>query len=513
MTYHRLLMTDLAGSSISADERAFFSAYQVGGICLFRRNFTDRVQAAELTAELRSLLGDDVLIATDQEGGAVVRARDVPFSPGTMLLGAANDMNLTRQIAAATARGLSAMGININFAPVADVNNNPLNPVIGDRSFGSDPQTVARQVVAFVQGTQAEGVAATVKHFPGHGDTATDSHLALPVLQGDMARLESVELIPFKAALRAGVACVMSYHGVVQAIDSAGPATLSDKLMTSLLRGRLGFDGVSFTDALEMKAVADRFGPAESVIRALLAGIDMPLYDVHEGSLKTYEAIFDGLSKALAEGRLGEELLAPKLTRLKRLARRYSAKANPDAAWQPGDERLLKEVAQKAVIKLGSGPALNPGKIAVVTAAGQVGGAASDTVSSPAEQFIQLLKAKGFTVTVLSYDPRVPAQDEARILTAVAQSPVTLFISASRTRMCQTEVAFASTVARQARQFWHIALWNPYHVSDLPEPAVISFGFWPVSQEAALEVLLGAPARGTLPIPLNARSSTTEPHE
>lgn len=513
MSYHRLLMTDLAGPSISADERAFFSECQVGGICLFRRNLTDRFQAAELTAELRSLLGDDLLIATDQEGGAVVRARDVPFSPGTMLLGAANDSNLTRQIAAATARGLSAMGINLNFAPVADVNNNPLNPVIGDRSFGSDPQTVARQVVAFVQGTQAEGVAATVKHFPGHGDTATDSHLALPVLEGNLDRLESVELIPFKAALRAGVACVMSYHGVVQAIDSTKPATLSDKLMTTLLRDSLGFDGVSFTDALEMKAVAERFGPAESVIRALLAGIDMPLYDVHEGALKTYEVIFDGLSRALAEGRLNEELLTPKLTRLKRLARRYSGKANPEAAWQPGDERLLQEVAQKAVIKLGEAPALKPGEIAVVTAAGQVGGAASDTVSSPAEQFIQLLADNGFAATVLSYNPKAPVQDEARILTTVAQSPATLFISASRTRMSQTEVAFANTVARQAQQFWHIALWNPYHVSDLPEPAVISFGFWPVSQEAALDVLLGAPARGTLPVSLNTRSIIPEPNE
>jgi beta-N-acetylhexosaminidase len=306
---------------------------------------------------------------------------------------------------------------------------------------------------------------------------------------------------------------VMSYHGVIQAIDNTGPATLSDKLMTNLLRDRLGFDGVSFTDALEMKAVAERFGPAESVIRALMAGIDMPLYDVHEGALKTYETIFDGLSRALAEGRLSEELLAPKLTRLKRLARRYSGKANPEAAWQPGDERLLQDSARKAVVRLGEGPALQPGDIAVVTAAGQVGGAASDKVTSPAEQFIQLLNSKGFTVTTLSYDAKAPAQDEARILMTVAQSPVTLFISASRTRMSQIEAAFANTVARQAQQFWHLALWNPYHVSDLPEPAVISFGFWPVSQEAALDVLLGAPARGTLPISLSPRSMNPEPHE
>ena len=197
-------MVDLSGSSVSADERAFFRDYQVGGVCLFRRNFTDRYQAAELTAELRNLLGDGLIIATDQEGGGVVRASDLPYSPGTMLLGAANDLTLTREVAAATARGLRSVGVNVNFAPVADVNVNPHNPVIGERSFGADPRQVAKQVVAFVQGLQSEGVAATVKHFPGHGDTATDSHLALPELNVDLERLHATELIPFKAAIDGG---------------------------------------------------------------------------------------------------------------------------------------------------------------------------------------------------------------------------------------------------------------------------------------------------------------------
>ena len=286
MNPHRLLMLDLSGPTLSSDERAFFADYQVGGVCLFSRNSIDRHQAADLTAELRSLLGENLLIATDQEGGGVVRAGDVPFSPGTMLLGAANDPDLTRKVAAATARGLRAMGINVNFAPVADVNNNPLNPVIGDRSFGAEPEHVAEHVVAFVQGLQSENVAATVKHFPGHGDTATDSHLALPELDVSLERLHALELLPFKAAIQTGVAGVMSYHGVVQALDSENPATLSIRAITDLLRGELGFDGVTFTDALEMRAIQDRYSPAESVVRALAAGIDMPLYDVHQGFVR-----------------------------------------------------------------------------------------------------------------------------------------------------------------------------------------------------------------------------------
>ena len=186
-------MMDLAGPRLSPDERALLREYRVAGVCLFSRNVENVHQAAELCAELRALQGEDLLVAADQEGGGVLRALDVPHSPGTMLLGAADDPDLTRRAAAATARGLRAMGVNLNFAPVADVNNNPQNPVIGDRAFGSAPEHVARHVVAFVQGLQQEGVAATVKHFPGHGDTATDSHLALPSLAVSRERLEALD--------------------------------------------------------------------------------------------------------------------------------------------------------------------------------------------------------------------------------------------------------------------------------------------------------------------------------
>ncbi len=497
------LMIDLSGPSLSPDERALLRDYRVGGVCYFSRNFRDRYQAAELSAELRALQGDDLLIATDQEGGGVVRALDVPYSPGTMLLGAADDPDLTRRVAAVTARGLKAMGVNLNFAPVADVNNNPENPVIGDRSFGSHPEGVAKHVVAFVQGLQGEGVAATVKHFPGHGDTATDSHLALPRLEVSRERLEGLEFIPFRVAIGAGVACVMSYHGVVSALDPDGPATLSRKVMTGVLRDDLGFDGVSFTDALEMQAIGQRFGPAESVLRALEAGIDLPLYDVHTGPVSTHETILKGIEQAVREGRLEPAELARKLERIQRLGRRYRVTPDPEKAWREGDEALLNEAARRAVTVLGDLTPLESGSsLAIISAAGTVGGAASDKMTTPAEALSKALAALGFRVRTAFYDRNGLENARAVILPEVLAADATLFVSTARTRMGEAEARLAREVAGGAARFIHVGLWNPYHAQDAPGPAVLSFGFRGPSVEAVLEVLTGGLATGRLPTEL-----------
>ncbi len=504
MNPHRLLMTDLSGPVLSPDERAFFENYKVGGVCLFRRNFGDRYQAADLCAELRILLGADLLIATDQEGGGVVRALDVPYSPGTMLLGAVDDAGLTRNVAAATARGLRAVGVNVNFAPVADVNNNPLNPVIGERSFGSNPEKVARHVVAFVEGLQSEGVAATVKHFPGHGDTATDSHLALPTLDASLERLHAVELFPFKAAVNAGVAAVMSYHGVVRALDPGNPATLAKHVISDLLRNELGFEGVTFTDALEMQAIAARYSPAEAVVRALTAGIDMPLYDVHTGPVSTHEAILQGIDAALAEGRLNPNEIKHSLERVNTLARRFPTAPDLDDAWRDGDEALLDEAAKRAVTVLGEFKPLSKGsRLTLIAPESAVGGAASDKVDTPAAAFARELEQKGFSVTCAFYDrERLEKED---VFAKVKQADVTVFVTTSRTRLEEAEVRWGLEVARAAGRFVHVALWNPYHVEDLPGPAVVSFGFRPESLRAVAGVLAGTAASGKPPVSLNPR--------
>ena len=211
--------------------------------------------------------------------------------PGNLALGAVDDVALTEAVAGAIAGELAAAGVNLNLAPVADANTNPLNPVIGVRSFGADPELVARHVAAFVTGTQRQGVAACAKHFPGHGDTAADSHRELPVIEGDL----DTALLPFRAAIAAGTRAVMAGHLLVPALDDA-PASLSEPILSGLLRGELGFDGLIVTDALEMAAVSSTYGVEEAAVRSLIAGADsLGLgHDLHEDAVERVHAAIVG---------------------------------------------------------------------------------------------------------------------------------------------------------------------------------------------------------------------------
>ena len=237
----------------------------LGGVVLFARNVSEELPL--LCAEL-----GDVLIAIDEEGGDVTRLEAERGSsyPGNLALGAVDDVGLTERVAAAIGGDLRAVGVNVNLAPVADANTNPQNPIVGVRSFGSDPELVARHVGAFVRGLQGVGVAACAKHFPGHGDTSGDSHLELPTVAGDL----EAALLPFRAAVEAGTRCIMPGHLLVPALDPERPASLSGRIVGDLLRGELGFDGCVITDALEMKAVSATVGIEESAVGALEAGAD-----------------------------------------------------------------------------------------------------------------------------------------------------------------------------------------------------------------------------------------------
>jgi beta-N-acetylhexosaminidase len=267
----------------------------LGGVCLFAYNIGEPEQLRRLCASLEGLV-----LATDEEGGDVTRLEWERGSsyPGNLALGTVDDVGLTAAIAASIAVKLASCGLTMNLAPVADANTNPDNPVIGVRSFGSDPELVARHVAAFVEGTQAGGVLACAKHFPGHGDTSVDSHRALPVVAGDL----DAALLPFRAAIEAGTAAVMTGHLVVPALDEA-PATLSRALVTDLLRGDLGFRGLVVSDALEMGAIASTVGVEEAAVRALQAGVDLLClgHDLHEAAV---ESVHAAIVEAVGSGRL-----------------------------------------------------------------------------------------------------------------------------------------------------------------------------------------------------------------
>jgi beta-glucosidase-like glycosyl hydrolase len=268
-----------------------------GGLTLFAYNVPSRAALAALTASLR-VERDDLLLALDEEGGDVTRLEwDTGSSyPGGAALGAVDDVAVTEAVAASIAAELAAAGVNWNLAPVADVNV-PANPVIGTRAFGSDPDLVARHVAAFVRGTQSRHVAACAKHFPGHGSTEQDSHLELPSLVGDVG----AGLEPFRAAIAAGVQSIMTAHVRVDDL----PATVDPKIVTELLRGELGFDGVVMADALEMKGVSASLGVEQAAVRALEAGCDALCvgHDLHEDSVAQIQA---ALVASVDEARLRE---------------------------------------------------------------------------------------------------------------------------------------------------------------------------------------------------------------
>lgn len=323
----------------------------LGAVALFSRNIESPEQVAALTARLRAVR-PDVLVAADEEGGDVTRleARGGSSFPGNLALGAVDDIKLTRAVAAELGRRLAGCGVNLDWAPSADVNSDPGNPVIGVRSFGADPELVARHTAAYVEGLQSAGVAASVKHFPGHGDTAIDSHHAMPRIDVDLATLRSRELVPFRAAVAAGTKVVMSAHILVPALDAELPGTLSPVVLGGLLRapvaeGGLGYDGVIITDGIEMKAIAGTYGIERGTVMALAAGADAICVGGGLCDELTVLALRDAIVGAVRDGSLPAERLADAADRVRRLAewtadqvraaRPTPSRRAPRWAWRP----------------------------------------------------------------------------------------------------------------------------------------------------------------------------------
>ncbi|WP_327748395.1 glycoside hydrolase family 3 protein [Streptomyces europaeiscabiei] len=311
----------------------------LASVGLFGRNITSPGQLAALTAQLRAE-HEDVLVAIDEEGGDVTRleVRTGSSFPGNHALGAVDDVDLTREVALALGRRLAECGVNFNWAPSADVNANPANPVIGVRSFGADPDLVARHTAAYVTGLQAAGVAACTKHFPGHGDTAVDSHLSLPRIDADRSVVASRDLAPFRAAIAAGSRAMMSAHILVPALDPGLPATLSHGILTDLLRGELGYDGLIVTDGMEMQAIAGTYGIEHGSVLALAAGADAICVGGGLADDETVRRLRDALVAAVRDGDLAEERLADAANRVRALAK-WTRSAQEGAGDGDGTER------------------------------------------------------------------------------------------------------------------------------------------------------------------------------
>ena len=300
----QLLSVGFEGTVVPPALRARIAAGEVGGVILFRPNIEDPAQVADLVTELRAASPVDapLIVSVDQEGGLVQRVRaPATLWPPMLAVGAAGDPARTAAVGRALGSELAALGIGWNFAPVLDVHTNPANPVIANRAFGTTPEAVTTHALAFWRGLREAGLVGCGKHFPGHGDTRTDSHLDLPVVAHDEDRLRQIELAPFTAAAAAGLEAIMTAHVVYPALDPDRPATLSRRIATDLLRGQLGFRGLLVSDDLGMRAVADRYPIDELATASVEAGVDHLLI---RGPAERQAAAFEAIVRA-AEARPG----------------------------------------------------------------------------------------------------------------------------------------------------------------------------------------------------------------
>ena len=322
----RLAIAGFDGQTVPPELREMAREFDLGGVIYFARNIAEPAQVRELSRECSALKQEWPLwISVDQEGGRVARLKR-PFTewPPMITLGRSGEDQVTVRFARALADELAAVGINLDYTPVLDVHTNPRNPVIGDRALSERAEDAARLGALMIRTLQDAGVAACGKHFPGHGDTSTDSHLELPVVDQSPERMQAVELVPFRAAVAAGVACIMTAHVLVPAFDADRPATLSPVIIDGLLKKTLGYQGIVISDDLGMKAISESTGLGEAMVQALLAGCDAVLLcnqtpDEQVGAL---EAVI----KAIESGRLPVARFDDALARQERVKRERLAR-------------------------------------------------------------------------------------------------------------------------------------------------------------------------------------------
>ena len=478
--------------------------------------------AAKLNA-FQSMSKVPLLFGADLEAGAGFRARGGYFVPNAidlggaivfppeMAIGATGDTTLAYEQGRLTAQEGRALGIHIAYAPVLDVNNNPDNPVINTRSYGEDPELVARMGVAFIHGLQDHGMIATGKHFPGHGDTGVNSHLALPVVTASRSRLDAVELVPFRAAVNGGVGAIMSFHGVMPALDSSNvPGTLSPKVLTGLLRGELGFKGIIISDAMDMRGVLDQFGAAEAAKRGIAAGIDVLIQP--SDVAQTIDAVVAGVS----EGRYTAARLDSSVRRVLEMKRRLglAQKKLVDISalrFLVGDSsnlQVARTVAEKSITlvkdSLRQVPLSVPGaRVLSITLARRTDLPAGNAFNAELRSGLPNLRTE-FVATedaALNYPRLIAAADSADV--TIVSSYMGAGSDVVTLNAPQPFTNFVQTLAQRGRKPIVVSFGNPYLLQQLPWVGtyLVAWGGFPVSQTAAARALLGTSAiSGHLPI-------------
>jgi beta-N-acetylhexosaminidase len=500
---------------------SYVTDQKVGGILI---SIGSPIEMAVKLNALQRMSALPLLIGADLETGAGMRARGGYFVPNgidlggatvfpsEMAYGAAGDTSLTYTEGRVTAVEGRALGIHINFSPVLDVNNNPANPVINTRSYGENPHEVARLGVAYIHGLQDNGMIATAKHFPGHGDTEINSHLALPVVNVSRARLDTVELVPFRAAVRAGVGAVMTFHGSMPALDSSGaPGTLSSNVVTGLLRKQLGFNGLVISDAMDMKGVTDKYGATEAIKRAVAAGVDVLIQPLDVPA--AINAVVDGVS----EGRYSETRVSESARRILAMKRRLNLDRNRFADLDSlrstvgisAHVALAQAAADRSITVVRDSLRILPlsltsgTRVLSITIARRTDLGASEAFNATLARSALSLR----TEFVMQDDPAVNYPRLAAMADSADVTIVSSYVGQSwNVTSVNAPQAFADWIGRMVangRKVIVVAFGNPDLLSQIPTVPeyVVAWDGAPVSQQSAARVIVGmTPASGHLPI-------------
>ncbi|MEA2024349.1 MAG: glycoside hydrolase family 3 protein [Actinomycetota bacterium] len=506
-----LLMLSFDGTEAPPEVLSTIAGHDGPGVTLFRhRNYRDATQVTELTTTLQASrrVDDPLLIATDQETGQFMAIGEPATAfAGNMALGAAADPELTRRVGKAIGTEMRALGVNVDYAPVADVNTNPANPALGIRSFGDDPVAVARHVAATVNGLQSVGVAATMKHFPGKGDAHTDSHHALPVLGHDRHRLEAVELVPFKAAIAAGVKLAMTGHFALPAVTGSDelPGTLAHEVLTTLLRDELSFEGVVITDALDMKALTQGTAQIIDVVAAVRAGVDLLLLTAESGM---QERITTGLQLALSRRLIDPAMLERSRERITDLRAWVGRFPNPplEVVGCKAHRDLAKEVAERSITVVRDSDSLLPlrsghGAILVVQPE-PTDLTLADTSSFETPSLADALRRhhRNIDDMVVSHRP------DAAAIAAVAERAARADVAVVGTVAASLEPAqadLANAVLATGIPTVTIAMRTPYDLGAYPQSGthLATYSISRPSLEVAADVMFGTLlAAGKLPV-------------
>ncbi len=508
----QLFLVYFDGPTLSPALETMIADYHVGGIVLFQ--IADNLQSARQTAELINAAqaaavahGAQIplFVAVDQEGGPVVRLPSpATHFPSNMAVGASGSADLARRMAQVTASELQAVGVNLNLAPVLDVNDNPDNPVIGLRSFGSSPDEVARLGVAMIETYRAAGMVAAAKHFPGHGNTAVDSHVGLPIVTQDLAHLRAVELVPFQAAINAGVDAIMTAHVLFPALEgsSGRPATLSSRVLQDLLRQQMGFDGLILTDSLTMGALVKTVGVNQAAELALRAGANVLAFGADAGHTPAEQqaAYRHLLAQVQADPDLRRRL-DESVQHILRVKARYGLLAwqpvDPQAAvqvlGQPTHLAVAQEIAAASVTLLRDEPARLPlpaHEAVLVVWPGNAGNLGRALTACHPE----------LETLMVSANPSAAEIEQAVVRSRRAAS-VVVGTADARTRPGQARLVNALSQTR----LLVVALQSPYDLLRFPGVStyLASYGDAPASLAALADVLCGlAPPRGALPVDL-----------